>query len=88
MKSDQELCNDIREFVSAVGLPEGHLPSMKELSQHGRTDLANIVRRRGYKHIKDLLSSATKTDTNEFDVGESLTENQDATSDYEDESTG
>lgn len=36
MKSDQELCNDIREFVSAVGLPEGHLPSMKELSQHGR----------------------------------------------------
>ncbi|WJZ93788.1 hypothetical protein VitviT2T_012701 [Vitis vinifera] len=88
VKSDQELCNDIREFVSAVGLPEGHLPSMKELSQHGRTDLANIVRRRGYKHIKDLLSSATKTDTNEFDVGESLTENQDATSDYEDESTG
>ncbi|KAJ9695349.1 hypothetical protein PVL29_010702 [Vitis rotundifolia] len=88
VKSDQELCDDIREFVSAVGLPEGHLPSMKELSQHGRTDLANIVRRRGYKHIKDLLSSATKTDTNEFDVGESLTENQDATSDYEDESTG
>ncbi|KAJ9695350.1 hypothetical protein PVL29_010702 [Vitis rotundifolia] len=87
VKSDQELCDDIREFVSAVGLPEGHLPSMKELSQHGRTDLANIVRRRGYKHIKDLLSSATKTDTNEFDVGESLTENQDATSDYEDEST-
>ena len=36
MKSDQELCNDIREFVSAVGLSEGHLPSMKELSEHGR----------------------------------------------------
>lgn len=58
------------------------------LKKFYRTDLANIVRRRGYKHIKDLLSSATKTDTNEFDVGESLTENQDATSDYEDESTG
>ena len=32
----EELCNDIREFVAAVGLPEGHVPSIKELSQHGR----------------------------------------------------
>ena len=47
-----------------------------------------MVRRRGYKRIKDLLSNATETDTNESDVGKSLTENQDATSDYEDASAG
>lgn len=36
VKSDAELCNDIREFLSAVGLPEDHVPSMKELSDNGR----------------------------------------------------
>lgn len=55
MKSNDDLCNDIREFLSSVGLPEDHVPTMKELSQHGRQDLANIVRRRGYKLIKELL---------------------------------
>ncbi|XP_038882852.1 protein PTST homolog 3, chloroplastic isoform X2 [Benincasa hispida] len=54
-KSNEELCNDIREFIRSVGLPEDHIPSTKELSQHGRTDLANIVRRRGHKLIRELL---------------------------------
>lgn len=31
-----ELCNDIREFVAVVGLPQDHVPTMKELSEHGR----------------------------------------------------
>lgn len=35
-KSNADLCRDIREFVSAAGLPEDHVPSLKELSQHGR----------------------------------------------------
>lgn len=60
VKSNAELCNDLREFVSIVGLPEGHIPSMKELSEHGRKDLANIVRRRGYKLIGELLGNRTK----------------------------
>ncbi|KAK4348485.1 hypothetical protein RND71_031240 [Anisodus tanguticus] len=55
VKSNADLCNDIREFLSSVGLPEDHVPTMKELSQHGRQDLANIVRRRGYKLVKELL---------------------------------
>lgn len=55
MKSNDDLCNDIREFLSSVGLPGDHVPTMKELSQHGRQDLANIVRRRGYKLVKELL---------------------------------
>ncbi|XP_060201470.1 protein PTST homolog 3, chloroplastic isoform X2 [Lycium barbarum] len=55
VKSNVDLCNDIREFLSSVGLPEDHVPTMKELSQHGRQDLANIVRRRGYKLVKELL---------------------------------
>ncbi|XP_010325967.1 protein PTST homolog 3, chloroplastic isoform X3 [Solanum lycopersicum] len=55
VKSNDDLCNDIREFLSSVGLPEDHVPTMKELSQNGRQDLANIVRRRGYKFVKELL---------------------------------
>ncbi|XAR69142.1 hypothetical protein NMG60_11000624 [Bertholletia excelsa] len=77
LKSDADLCKDIREFVSAVGLPEGHVPSMKELSQHGRQDLANIVRRRGYKLVKELLATSTKTDKKESATGKGLTANQD-----------
>ncbi|XP_055812129.1 protein PTST homolog 3, chloroplastic isoform X2 [Solanum dulcamara] len=58
VKSNDDLCKDIREFLSSVGLPEDHVPTMKELSQHGRQDLANIVRRRGYKLVKELLSTS------------------------------
>lgn len=36
VKSNAELCHDIREFVTSVGLPEDHVPSLKELTQHGR----------------------------------------------------
>ncbi|CAE6085894.1 unnamed protein product [Arabidopsis arenosa] len=46
------------EFVALAGLPQGHVPSMKELSAHGRVDLANIVRRRGYKFIKELVANS------------------------------
>ncbi|CAM8891766.1 unnamed protein product [Rhodiola kirilowii] len=53
--TDEKLCSDLREFLSLHGLPEGHVPSMKELSSHGRKDLANIVRRRGYKLVGELL---------------------------------
>ncbi|CAK7343184.1 unnamed protein product [Dovyalis caffra] len=65
VKNNVELCNDLREFVSTVGLPEGHVPSFKELQDHGRNDLANIVRRRGYKLIRDLLSNSTESDSDE-----------------------
>ncbi|XP_012082429.1 protein PTST homolog 3, chloroplastic isoform X2 [Jatropha curcas] len=77
VKSNAELCNDIREFVSAVGLPEGHVPSMKELSNHGRNDLAHIVRRRGYKLLKDLLSNYIKAETDGSNAKKSLAEGHD-----------
>ncbi|RDY10743.1 Protein PTST, chloroplastic, partial [Mucuna pruriens] len=35
IKSDAEICNDIREFLASVGLPEDHIPSTKELLLHG-----------------------------------------------------
>ncbi|ESR41687.1 hypothetical protein CICLE_v10012080mg [Citrus x clementina] len=35
VKSNEELYNDLREFLSTVGLSESHVPSMKELSAHG-----------------------------------------------------
>ncbi|XWS55872.1 hypothetical protein CRYUN_Cryun09bG0037200 [Craigia yunnanensis] len=79
VKSNEELCNDIREFAAAIGLPEGHVPSMKELSQHGRNDLANIVRRRGYKLINKLLTSSPETDSDGFNAEKSVTEKHDAT---------
>nr|KJB16769.1 hypothetical protein B456_002G246600 [Gossypium raimondii] len=82
VKSNEELCNDIREFVAEVGLPEGHVPSFKELSQHGRNDLANIVRRRGYKLIQKLLSSSPETDGLIADT--SVVQKHNATSDSED----
>ncbi|XP_021289232.1 uncharacterized protein LOC110420294 isoform X3 [Herrania umbratica] len=84
VKSNEELCNDIREFVAAVGLPDGHVPSVKELSQHGRNDLANIVRRRGYKLIKRLLTSSPEIDIDGFNAEKSVVEKCDATGDSED----
>ncbi|GFP99282.1 hypothetical protein PHJA_002072300 [Phtheirospermum japonicum] len=59
VRSDADLYNDIRDFLSTAGLPENHVPTMKELSQCGRQDLANVVRRRGYKFIKQLLTSSS-----------------------------
>lgn len=35
IKTDVEICNDIREFLASVGLPEDHIPSTKELLLHG-----------------------------------------------------
>ncbi|XP_039062911.1 protein PTST homolog 3, chloroplastic-like isoform X2 [Hibiscus syriacus] len=84
VKSKEELCTDIREFVAAVGLPDGHVPSLKELSQHGRNDLANILKRRGYKPIKQLLSNSPKTDSNGFFAEKSVAQKHDATGDSED----
>ncbi|XVE61663.1 hypothetical protein DITRI_Ditri06bG0058000 [Diplodiscus trichospermus] len=82
VKSNEELYNDIREFVAAVGLPEGHVPSLKELSQHGRNDLANIVRRRGYKVIRKLLTSSLITDIDGSSVEESVVEKHEAIGEY------
>ncbi|CAL9052762.1 unnamed protein product [Musa banksii] len=55
LKRKEELCHELREFISATGLAENRVPSMKELCENGRSDLANIVRRRGYKVVTELL---------------------------------
>ncbi|XP_034913846.1 protein PTST homolog 3, chloroplastic isoform X1 [Populus alba] len=79
VKNNVELCNDLREFLSTFGLPEGRVPSIKELQDHGRNDLANIVRRRGYKLIRDLLSSSTESDSDELpNMEKNLAKGQDA----------
>ncbi|KAM5559736.1 protein PTST [Rosa sericea] len=67
VKSNEELCNELVEFIAAVGLPQGHVPSMKELSQNGRNDLAYIVRRRGYKLIRELLADSTESESKDVD---------------------
>ncbi|XP_058082595.1 protein PTST homolog 3, chloroplastic isoform X7 [Magnolia sinica] len=74
-KSNADLCNDLREFISVAGLPETSVPSMKVLSEYGRKDLANIVRRRGYKVIAELLMNTTKVDAN---IERNFSENHDA----------
>ena len=44
-----------------------------------RNDLANVVRRRGYKLIRDLLSSSTESDSDELpNMGKILAKGQDA----------
>ncbi|XP_026664867.2 protein PTST homolog 3, chloroplastic isoform X2 [Phoenix dactylifera] len=63
LKSNEEICGELREFMSTMGLPEDCVPSTKELSKHGRKDLANIVRRRGYKAIKELLINSSKSNS-------------------------
>lgn len=76
--NDDELCNVLREFVTSIGLPDGHVPSTKELSQHGRKDLANIVRRRGHKLIKELLANSAET-SDQFDSLRNLNDDQEET---------
>ncbi|XP_031397885.1 protein PTST homolog 3, chloroplastic isoform X5 [Punica granatum] len=63
--SNVELRNEIKEFLSSVGFPEDHVPSIKELSLHGRNDLANIIRRRGYKLVRELLTNSLQMDVDE-----------------------
>ncbi|KAL4566994.1 hypothetical protein LXL04_022564 [Taraxacum kok-saghyz] len=88
-RTNADLCNDLREFISDAGLPDGHVPSLKELSQHRRQDVANLVRRRGYKLIKELLAALQEVKVTDSDVDETLTiDNQEKTSTEEDESTG
>lgn len=43
VKNNVELCNDLREFLSTFGLPEGHVPSIKELQDHGRFFLTLLL---------------------------------------------
>ncbi|KAL3536234.1 hypothetical protein ACH5RR_004695 [Cinchona calisaya] len=88
VKSNEDLCKDIKGFLSAAGLPQDHVPSMKELSEHGRQDLANIVRRRGYKFIRELLTSSAEIQINGSCTEEKLTGEQDICSEYEGISTG
>ena len=44
VKSNEELRNEILEFVASAGLPPGHVPSMKELTAHERFQLSEISR--------------------------------------------
>ncbi|XP_024527504.1 uncharacterized protein LOC112345306 [Selaginella moellendorffii] len=55
--NDANLARELREFMVANGLPSDKVPSTKELASNGRQDLANVVRRRGYKAIAQLLAS-------------------------------
>ncbi|CAJ1968552.1 unnamed protein product [Sphenostylis stenocarpa] len=89
IKSDAEICNDIREFLASVGLPDNHIPSTKELLLHGWNDLANIVRRRGHKHIQELLtSSLLKADADFLSSETSVDERLDVPNIFEDPLTG
>ncbi|XP_020260916.1 protein PTST, chloroplastic-like isoform X3 [Asparagus officinalis] len=71
-KSNEDLCTELREFMSVAGFPENRLPTMKELSECGRKDLANSVRRRGYKVVRALLINSFKnlSDTEKSSIEE------------------
>ncbi|XP_056172412.1 protein PTST homolog 3, chloroplastic isoform X10 [Syzygium oleosum] len=78
-KSNVELCNDVKEFLASAGLPDGHVPSIKELLQHGRDDLAYIIRRRGYKLIRELLANSVEMKVYVSDRETSIAEEKEAT---------
>ncbi|XP_050887738.1 protein PTST homolog 3, chloroplastic isoform X1 [Lathyrus oleraceus] len=88
LKTDDEICSEIRQFIAEVGLPHDHIPSTKELILHGRNDLANIVRRRGHKKIQDLLTSSLYGDIDSLNTGKILDERLDAANDSVDVLTG
>ncbi|KAH6802669.1 hypothetical protein C2S51_034115 [Perilla frutescens var. frutescens] len=75
-KSDEDLRNDIKYLLSSVGLPENHVPTTKELSLYGRQDLANIVRRRGYKFIRQLLETSSTANFTESNIDTGQNEKQ------------
>nr|GMC80182.1 uncharacterized protein LOC109182360 isoform X4 [Ipomoea batatas] len=43
VKSNVDICNDIREFLSMAGLPQDHVPTTKELTQHGRIEGIRLI---------------------------------------------
>lgn len=53
-----------------------------------RNDLANIVRRRGHKQIRDLLTSSLYAGIDSLNAGSGLDERPDAANDSEDLLTG
>ncbi|XP_045829376.1 protein PTST homolog 3, chloroplastic isoform X2 [Trifolium pratense] len=88
LKTDDEICSDIRQFLADAGLPSDHIPSTKDLLQHGRNDLANIVRRRGHKKIQDLLTSSLYGDIDSLNTEKSSDEILDAANDSQDQLSG
>ncbi len=55
--SDLNLVAALHEFIAAGDLPPEHVPSTQELARGGRQDLANAVRRRGFKVVAQLLAN-------------------------------
>ncbi|KAL3683210.1 hypothetical protein R1sor_001232 [Riccia sorocarpa] len=61
-ESDLKLARDLKEFISNFDLPPTEVPTTKELKRNGRQDLANLVRRRGYKTVAGLLGLAPEAE--------------------------
>lgn len=55
--SDLNLVAALHEFIAAGDLPPEQVPSTQELARGGRQDLANAVRRRGFKVVAQLLAN-------------------------------
>ncbi|KAF3775405.1 hypothetical protein EJ110_NYTH50438 [Nymphaea thermarum] len=61
-KSNADLCKELKEFLLSVGLPPNRVPSMKELSQHGRasTQAAGVIDSSSRRDRLKLLASSIK----------------------------
>lgn len=57
LPSDMSLLRALQEHISSADLPPDQVPSTRELARSGRQDLANAVRRRGYKAVARLLAN-------------------------------
>ncbi|KAL2612115.1 hypothetical protein R1flu_023807 [Riccia fluitans] len=61
-ESDLKLVRELKEFINTFDLPPTEVPTTKELMRNGRQDLANAVRRRGYKTVAGLLGFALEVE--------------------------
>ncbi|CAM6017391.1 unnamed protein product [Sphagnum balticum] len=65
--SDLHLVTALHEFIAAGDLPPQQVPSTRDLARSGRQDLANAVRRRGYKVVGQLLANPNFLKTSDSD---------------------
>ncbi|KAF3328191.1 Protein PTST [Carex littledalei] len=76
-KSDEQICEELRDFISLAGLPLKRMPSLKVLSDNGRKDLAKVIKKRGYKSFSNLFLSSVTNDEVEENLSDGILDYED-----------
>ncbi|XP_078173428.1 5'-AMP-activated protein kinase-like protein isoform X2 [Carex rostrata] len=76
-KSDEQICEELRDFISLAGLPLKRMPSLKVLSDNGRKDLAKVIKKRGFKSFSNFFLSSVTNDEVEENLSDGILEYED-----------